>query len=160
MFENHSANKRAEIAVVLWVVWYARNKLIHEGTNQRVGYLVAFVRGYCADVEMLVASIDRSSPPQAVRWSPPPISFVEINVDAGFSLTQRKTRSGVIIRDEHGQIMGACSLFAAEALVAVHGLRFALDLSFQLVILESEFRSVIQKLNTSSEDFSEISALI
>ncbi|PPS13663.1 hypothetical protein GOBAR_AA06918 [Gossypium barbadense] len=88
MFENHSANKRAEIVVVLWVIWYARNKRIHEGTNQRVGDLVAFVRGYCIDVEMLVASIYRSSPPQAVCWSAPLISFVEINVDAGFSLTQ------------------------------------------------------------------------
>lgn len=129
MFENHFVNKRTEIAVVLWASWYARNKLLHEGTNQRVRDLVALVRGYCKEIEALAESIYRSPPPQIV--SPlPPTSLVKINVDASFSLAQRKTCSRLTIRDEHGQITGACdrltfqlpTAFAAEALAAVHGL--------------------------------------
>ncbi|MBA0700676.1 hypothetical protein Goari_027497 [Gossypium aridum] len=65
-------------------------------------------------------------------------------------------------------LYGACSCitlqlptaFAGEALAAVHGLRFALEIGFLFVILESDSKSVIQKLITSSEDLLEISALI
>lgn len=64
--------------------------------------------------------------------------------------------------------MGACSrltlqsptVFAAEALAVVHGLKFALNLSSQSVILKSDSSSVIQKLNASLEDILKISALI
>ncbi|KAK5839643.1 hypothetical protein PVK06_008459 [Gossypium arboreum] len=64
-------------------------------------------------------------------------------------------------------IMGACSqvtlvvssVFAAKALV-LHGLRFVVDLGFRFVVLESDTWAVVQKLQTESNDFSEISALI
>ncbi|MBA0800144.1 hypothetical protein Gohar_010596 [Gossypium harknessii] len=59
MFENHSVNKRTEIAVVLKAIRYARNKLLHEGTNQRVENLVAFVRGYYTEIKALAESIYR-----------------------------------------------------------------------------------------------------
>ncbi|KAH1097609.1 hypothetical protein J1N35_014530 [Gossypium stocksii] len=65
-------------------------------------------------------------------------------------------------------IMGACSqvtlvvssVFSAKALVVLHGVRFVVDLGFRFVVLESDARAVVQKLQTESNDFSEISALI
>ncbi|MBA0851056.1 hypothetical protein Goshw_012301, partial [Gossypium schwendimanii] len=103
-----------------------------------------------------------------VHWSLPLTSLVKTNIGASFSLAQRKGCSRVIIRDEPGQIMGACSCltfqlpiaFVAKALAVVHGLRFALEMGFLSVILESDSRLVIQKLTASSKDLSEISALI
>ncbi|MBA0732913.1 hypothetical protein Gogos_016972 [Gossypium gossypioides] len=66
-----------------------------------------------------------------------------------------------------GQTLVACSrltswvpsAFAAEAQAVIHGLRFALDLDFQSVILEGGSRSVIQKIVDNGKDLSEISAL-
>ncbi|KAH1114302.1 hypothetical protein J1N35_007680 [Gossypium stocksii] len=75
---------------------------------------------------------------QVVRWPRQPSSLMKINVDASFSLLQKKACLGIIIRDEQGQIMGACSrltcqvptAFAVEALAVIHGLRFAFELGF------------------------------
>lgn len=96
------------------------------------------------------------------------MNVVKVNVDVGFVLAHKKACLGVIIRDEYGQILGACSqltsqvpsMFAAVALVVVRGLRFAYDIGFMSVILEGDSRSTINKINDSSEDISEINALI
>lgn len=66
-----------------------------------------------------------------------------MNVDASVHLAQHRAYSGVVIRDNHGEVMGACrkltwpvsSVFLAEARAMVHGLQFAEDLGFQNVIL-------------------------
>lgn len=143
-------------------IWYTRNKLLHKRTNQRVEDLVVFVRSYCAEIEALTEGVYRSPPSLVVRCFLQLTSLVKINVDANFFLAQRKAYSGVSIKDEHGQIMGDCSrltyqvptIFTAEALVVVHGLRFALELGFLPIILEGDSRSVIQKLTGNSDDFS------
>ncbi|MBA0595730.1 hypothetical protein Gorai_012587, partial [Gossypium raimondii] len=99
-------------------------------------------------IEALTKGVYQSPPPLVFRCFLRPTFLVKINVDGNFSLAQRKAYSRVIIKDEHGQIMGACSrltcqvptIFAVEALVAVHGLRFALELGFYPVILEGDSR--------------------
>ncbi|KAH1039587.1 hypothetical protein J1N35_041330 [Gossypium stocksii] len=75
-----------------------------------------------------------------VHWSLSLVNVVKVNVDDGFVLAQRKACSKVIIRDEYGQILGACSwltnqvstVFAAEALAVDCGLHFAYDMGFLL----------------------------
>lgn len=44
-----------EIVVILWALWYSRNKLLHEGKAQQVCHVVTFVRSYYAEV----ATIDK-----------------------------------------------------------------------------------------------------
>ncbi|MBA0866724.1 hypothetical protein Goshw_023724, partial [Gossypium schwendimanii] len=103
-----------------------------------------------------------------VHWSLSPVNVVKVNVDDGFILAHRKVCSEVIIRDEYGQILGACSwltnqvstVFAAEALAVACGLRFAYDMGFLLVMLDGDSKLVIDKINDSLEDLSKISALI
>lgn len=36
-FFNNSMAKNTEIVVTKWAIWYAKNKLVHEGTNQGCG---------------------------------------------------------------------------------------------------------------------------
>lgn len=60
--------------------------------------------------------------------------------------------------------MGSCnrltsyilSVCAAEALVVVNGLLFIVDMGFNFVLLESDAYLVICKLQTNSEDLSDI----
>ncbi|MBA0660772.1 hypothetical protein Goklo_012739, partial [Gossypium klotzschianum] len=117
---------------------------------------------------ILATSALRSIPSTIVHWSLSPVNVVKVNVDDGFILAQRKVCLEVIIKDEYGQILGACSwltnqvstMFAAEALAVVCGLRFAYDMGFLLVMLDGDSKSVIDKINDSLEDLSKISALI
>ncbi|KAH1121998.1 hypothetical protein J1N35_005158 [Gossypium stocksii] len=71
--------------------------------------------------------------------------------------------SGFIIRNDEGFIMGSrfqghnlvYSDVIAEALAALHGLQFALDLGFTNVILESDSRLVFKNIQQLNEDYSE-----
>ncbi|KAA3487605.1 hypothetical protein EPI10_031419 [Gossypium australe] len=34
MFDTYNTTKHSEIAITLWTLWYAHNKLVHEGRHQ------------------------------------------------------------------------------------------------------------------------------
>ncbi|KAG8503250.1 hypothetical protein CXB51_001230 [Gossypium anomalum] len=164
MFAHYPVCRRKKIAVVLWGLWYSRNKLLHEGIVQRVSEVVTFVRGFCFEITEVAKGMNQSPQSQIVCWFPPSQSFVKVNVDASFSFSLRKSYSRVSIRDEQGQIMGACSrvtfqvptVFAVEAIAIVYELRFAFEMGFWSLILESDAQAVIYKLNATTEDLSEI----
>ncbi|KAH1073515.1 hypothetical protein J1N35_025843 [Gossypium stocksii] len=168
MFDTYTKIKHAEISTTLWALWFARNRLVLEGTNQDVGELVVFVRSYCAQLTVLAGGVLQASSNATARWYPPPRDFVKVNVDAGFQLGQKKASSGVVTRYENGQILGACSrttylvlfVFAADAIAVTHGLRFAYELRFLSVILEEDSKLVIEKICSDKEDLSEISVFI
>ncbi|KAL4311287.1 hypothetical protein GQ457_01G023050 [Hibiscus cannabinus] len=52
------------------------------------------------------------------------------------------------------------TVFMAEALAVLHGLQFTLNLSFTRVILESDLRTIIQKLQSGEDDHSCVSSTI
>ncbi|KAK8648921.1 hypothetical protein V6N13_129663 [Hibiscus sabdariffa] len=68
--------------------------------------------------------------------------------------------SGVVVRDSNELVLGSCfipaltvmSPFAAEALAALYGLRFALDLGCMHVVLESDSLTIISKLRSVVDD--------
>lgn len=99
---------------------------------------------------------------------PSPVGILKVNFDAGFRVNRRTATAGVVIRDENGGILGSTctlsyhtlSVFAAETKAVIHGLRFAKDLGFLSIVLEGDSRTVINKLNSHEQDFSDISALI
>ncbi|MBA0721499.1 hypothetical protein Golax_009037, partial [Gossypium laxum] len=159
MFDTYIKIKHIEINTTLWAFWFARNRLVHEGTNQGVRELVVFVRSYY-QLTALASRALRASSNAIVRWYPPPRDFIKVNVDAGFQLGQKKTSSVVVIRDENGQSLEACSritypvlsMFATEAIALTHGLRFAYELGFLSMILEGDSKSVIEKIRSDMEN--------
>lgn len=62
MFDHYPVYKKKEIAVIQWVLWYARNKLYHERIVQGVRDVVIFVRGYFSKIAMLVSSVGQTFP--------------------------------------------------------------------------------------------------
>ncbi|MBA0798021.1 hypothetical protein Gohar_008658 [Gossypium harknessii] len=68
--------------------------------------------------------------------------------------------SGVLVRDCHGQVLGAYtqlhrhvfSAFAAKALAFVWFVKFACDLGLQRVVLYGDWLHVIQKLYSNTKD--------
>ncbi|MBA0566773.1 hypothetical protein Golob_011558, partial [Gossypium lobatum] len=144
----------------VWVALeYTTPMHVHEGTNQGVRELVVFVRSYY-QLTALAGGALRASSNAIVRWYPPPRDFIKVNVDAGFQLGQKKTSSVVVIRDENGQSLEACSritypvlsMFATEAIALTHGLHFAYELGFLSMILEGDSKSVIEKIRSDKEN--------
>ncbi|MBA0549362.1 hypothetical protein Golob_020398, partial [Gossypium lobatum] len=99
MFDTYNTTKHLEIAITLWTLWYANNKLVHEGTHQGVGELVAFICGYCAELAALTTVSLRSNSSALVKWSLPPLNMVKVNADAnGFPFNSLEGDSRAIIK--------------------------------------------------------------
>ncbi|KAL4279285.1 hypothetical protein GQ457_03G012310 [Hibiscus cannabinus] len=168
LFESFNKSRREEIAFTLWAIWFCRNLLIHEGKIQDLESLVTFVRSYKFEFGNFFLNLNRPIPSTSVGWKPPPNEWVKINVDACCPLSKDKAFSGAIIRNYKGSVLGSCikfqhdfsSVFMAEAKAVVHGLSFAAELGFHHVILESDSRSLIQKLNSSADDSSAIRPVV
>ncbi|KAK8556537.1 hypothetical protein V6N12_002936 [Hibiscus sabdariffa] len=94
--------------------------------------------------------------------TPPIEPYVKINVDVAFDASTGRASSGVVVRDSNNLVLGSCVLpttnisssFVAEALAAVQGLRFTLDLGCTHVVLESDSFTIISKLMSVEDDLS------
>ncbi|KAK8558927.1 hypothetical protein V6N13_098541 [Hibiscus sabdariffa] len=101
------------------------------------------------------------------QWIPPP-DMIKINMDARYSSTTNSSFSGCIFRDSDGLIMAACTypnLFVSysemtEALACFQAMSLTIDLGFRRVIMESDDLTVTLKINSKSEDRSNIGLII
>ncbi|GMJ04392.1 hypothetical protein HRI_004108400 [Hibiscus trionum] len=129
---------------------------------------VTSIKSYCLDILLVSSRIISSNPNVRVRWSAPTDPFVKVNFDASFKVNTRSSTIGVVIRDMEGYILRASSTvsyrvsssFAAEAQATIKGLLLASDLGFSRIEVEGDSRSVITKLQSKSQDTSDIGALI
>lgn len=146
MFEHLTADKHDEIAVTIWALWYARNKLVHEKCRRQVDEVVTFIKGFGAQYRGLQTHLQHPKPRAMIKWSPPSICWVKVNTDASFSSTKQIAVSGFIVRNEDDNLTGSGyrvqnyigSIALAETTAIFHGLQFALEMGFNNVILESD----------------------
>ncbi|KAL4361670.1 hypothetical protein GQ457_04G031690 [Hibiscus cannabinus] len=168
MFDRFTANRHQEILIIIWAIWFARNKLVHENTVQTRSEIVTFIRGYLAELKAVSTKLSHPNVRVAVRWVPPHENQVKINVDASFSSTATRSTSGMIIRDNKGLILGAAyrinfrvySVFEAEALAVLQGLQFGKDIGCNDVCVEGDAKSIIRKLQLGLEDLSTVRPII
>ncbi|KAL4369617.1 hypothetical protein GQ457_05G031680 [Hibiscus cannabinus] len=168
LFLNLSIDKHKEIAIILWAIWFSRNKFVHEGVNQIPISVATFVQSYLVKLKGLSANLAHHRSHYEAHWSPSPDLFVKLNFDGSFYLQAKKSWSGLIIRDSVELILASAyhsnsdinSAFEAEALAAVQGLDFAKDLGFHQLIVEGDSRTVINKLSHPELDRSNIHPFI
>lgn len=92
-------------------------------------------------------------------WRPPKRGSIKIILDALFHVASNVFISGIIARNESGQIMGACTYphldvanaFLAEACVCERAITFAEEMTFQDVHFEGDSLTVIKKINSREE---------
>lgn len=138
----HQKVKQTKILITMWALWFARNRRVHEGAYQRVGDIVNFIHSYCVEWASMPPIENGLTASAQVKRASPPIGMVKVNVDVGFHPNQRQASSGIVIRDENGEILGSCYkvtysvllIFAAEAeaKAVLIGLRFIKDLGFSV----------------------------
>ena len=86
-----------------------------------------------------------------VTWIPPPANSLKINFDGALFKDINKVGLGVIIRDNHGQVLASlseqiqlpCSSNLVEAIATARAISFAHDLSLSNYILEGDSDMVI-----------------
>ncbi|KAK8978599.1 hypothetical protein V6N11_055586 [Hibiscus sabdariffa] len=105
---NSDREKRMVVVLTYWVLWYARNQLVHEGLRQSIHMLSAYVLAHVAELNTVAAINLSSLPPVPAKWSPPASGTIKINFDSSFLSATKEAFSGVIARNSSGLIMAAC----------------------------------------------------
>lgn len=151
----------------LWIIWNARNKLIHEDKKITGSELASQV---LAMVEENKAIVNRKLTSTAVLsiWEPTIDGFIRINFDAAFNPQQFKAATGLVVRDSSGAVLVSKSViddriatpFASEASDCVHAVRLGLQLGLEKVEIEGDSLTTIKKCQSNLLDRSEIGSFI
>ncbi|KAL4303379.1 hypothetical protein GQ457_10G023210 [Hibiscus cannabinus] len=167
-FVSLSEKSRRLLAMIYWVVWFARNKLVHEGYKSSIHETSSFIKAFVSEHDMICMVEEHARPTIVSRWETPPSSVVKINFDSAFVRQDRYATSGVVARDSEGLVLAACVIphsnvsdaFVAEALACKIAIQFAKDMGLLNVIIEGDSLTVVKKLNSSSHDRSIIAPII
>ena len=144
----------AFFAMVVWALWNRRNNLrlgkkakplthLMQQAKQRLG---DFQRHNTAWVEPV------GRPP--ISWQPPGPFQYKVNVDRALFEADNTAGLGVLIRNEHGQVMACLSehillpptVVEVEALAAKRGLDLAMEMGFRNIVLKSDSLILITAL--------------
>ncbi|KAK9035101.1 hypothetical protein V6N11_077151 [Hibiscus sabdariffa] len=102
-FVNLLENRRRELAVIYWVVWFFRNKLVHEGYKSSINEVSSFITAFICEQESICRPNGSARPIVVPRWEAPQEVAGKINFDSAFSCHSRSATSGIVARDNEGE---------------------------------------------------------
>ncbi|KAM1776455.1 hypothetical protein ACFX15_042380 [Malus domestica] len=150
------------IAVSCWHIWTARCKFLFQQVNlnpYQVLMAIRTARGKFFEAKGASAIMSSDALPmigQEVRWSPPPLHFFKVNVDASWNSSSLSGFVGVVIRAEGGtfvaarrESISASSVASAEAFALVKSCELAAELGLGCIIVESDYKNSISALSSS-----------
>ena len=98
---------------VLWAIWTARRKAIHEEIYQSPMSTHDFIQSFLVELQALnppsVPSVHRHIRP-ASSWIRPPTGMVKINVDGAFARTGRSCAASAVCRGANGSFLGSSAM--------------------------------------------------
>lgn len=140
------------ICCALWVIWNARNKMIHEN-QQEVGLVLANrIFAFIKENENIsIRGFTRCSTQEV--WRAPEAGTIRINFDAAFNTQLLRSAGGLVVRNSSGDILASkaviqefiASPFAAEASACVEAVRLGKSVGLAKVEIEGDCLTVIKK---------------
>ncbi|KAL5543298.1 hypothetical protein UlMin_011008 [Ulmus minor] len=145
------------LCILLWRIWFRRNKWVHERTWLDDDSCYSWARLHHAD--FLEANCRKGDPSKKVvasPWQAPIVGFVKVNTDAAWCGNQKKFGLGSVIRDHTGKVLGSVaipvassvSVAVAESWALEKGASLAKQMGFSAVILESDCLGVTKALES------------
>ena len=149
-------NKVEVVCVTLWLIWFNRNKVIHDHVCQTSFEIVKRVKENVEcrfyEPEHEVVGISRMS---EIHWQPPPANVIKLNADASFVQSLQETSFGVVARDEQGKISFSAtaritnvrSPLQAKVMAIFFGVKLMFEHGWLNVIVESDCKTAISLIN-------------
>ncbi|KAK8596929.1 hypothetical protein V6N12_065407 [Hibiscus sabdariffa] len=142
--------------VILWNLWLSRNRRIFDPESDQIDNVMGCSRQLRDDTCRALTSATMQSSilggacPLVVKWCLPSVDSIKVNVDGDRRLHGVVASCGGIVRNSNGvwldgftKFIGKCSFLEAELWVVCQGLKCAMDMNVQKVIMESDSREVI-----------------
>ena len=103
-----------------------------------------------------------------LKWVPPPQGWFKVNVDGAIFKKTNKAGIGVVVRDSQGWVLAALTekvdgiqdVEVIEALAIRRAIRFAIETSFNCVIIESDSLWVVKAIQDTAESTYHIGNII
>ena len=161
-----STFSRGEIEIfcmVLWMCWCDRNRMVHgdrpgeaKQLVEKAGFIL-FEFQAASKMPEVYKSQD-SQIQNSGKWKPPPQSQQKLNVDASVVTGMPQIGVGGVIRDAHGEVLGAFTKqvqgifepLMAELIAIRTGLMFARDIGIMSHVIESDCIGAVQAIQTGS----------
>ncbi|XP_073362839.1 uncharacterized protein [Aegilops tauschii subsp. strangulata] len=163
LFETTNQHDLAKILVMMWAIWWARRKAIHDNEYQSPLSTFSFVNRYLDELE--VANLGRTtttSPAvqqRPARWRPPEDeACVKINVDGAISRRGTTGAAAAVCRGRLGNYLGASAIVldglvdtpSLEAHACNEALVLARDLNISHAIVASDCMQVVTDIKRES----------
>jgi hypothetical protein len=157
MMETLSRDDFAKVAVTLWAIWFARQKIIHEEVYQSPLSMHLFIENYLRDLSLTVKSQTLGkggSKQNHPKWIPPRPGCVKINVNAAVEKVKVGSAVGAMCRAEDGTFLGASVLkirgindpAVLEAIACWEAMALAEDLYERKVTMATDCLSVVSNM--------------
>ncbi|KAL5555479.1 hypothetical protein UlMin_037715 [Ulmus minor] len=147
------------LCILLWRIWFRRNKWIHEKIWLDDESCFSWARQHLTDfVEANCRKGDSLKKATVSSWQAPEIGVVKVNSDAAWCSNLKQFGLGSVIRDYTGKVLGSVatpihslvSVAVAESWALEKGISLAKHLGYSTVILESDCLGVIKALESST----------
>ena len=145
-------------AMVLWALWNRRNNLRLGKNAENLDQLLQRARARVSEFPQHNTARGATGGTQTAKWQPPGPGQYKVNVDGALFAAENTAGLGVVIRDEHGQVMVSLSeriplpstVIEVEVLAARRGMELAVETSFRNIVLESDSQILIKALREDS----------
>ncbi|XVF19068.1 hypothetical protein REPUB_Repub11eG0078500 [Reevesia pubescens] len=149
-------------------MWNSRNDEVHNQRNNTPLEVSIFARRFVEEFQQVQEKHDSIISAEVTEWQKPKVNFVKANFDGALNVDEGFGGTRVIIRDEYGLVVSACSRFhngvwdpkVAECLAMLDAINLAKDMGFQRVIFEGDAAQVVRFLNKPGDDLSVVGNLI
>ncbi|XP_017224846.1 uncharacterized protein LOC108201070 [Daucus carota subsp. sativus] len=151
-FNSEPDDVLIKIAVVLWGIWFARNKRIFENTNLTPAMAMNWSKIQVeewrqANKKLQVDTDPLSSSARAdIKWKPPSHGVFKVNVDAAVTEGRDFFAVGMVLRNNQGQFLagrvmrfaGHVPVVEAEMVGVIEAISWANQLQIPSVIVETD----------------------
>jgi ribonuclease HI len=136
-----------------WYIWWIRRQFVHE---EKVASVVHAAMSIQIITTNNTRAMKKKSEKRKSVWTKPKEVYVLINVDASYDPDTRMCGLGVVIRDEHGRFLAACTnpisyeidSNTAEARAVSRGIALANEVGCDRIIIQLDCLQVTETLSS------------
>uniref|UniRef100_A0A803NS19 BP28 C-terminal domain-containing protein n=1 Tax=Cannabis sativa TaxID=3483 RepID=A0A803NS19_CANSA len=101
--------------VIGWHLWNVRNTVVHGGYGPRAGNLLDWCAKFLSEFQQANGIVPEKDKGNRVRWTPPVVGVITINVDACHRMEDKSSTTGIVIRGNDGVVQYAVPRFSNES---------------------------------------------